>query len=342
MMKKSLRVITLTLILALIGIPGLASAQVRASVAMGSYTDISGHWAEKAINTYADPVVFADMEGRFLPQQPIARSEFVWMIHKTLGVNMQYFKATDIKDYFTDVSNNDLIASKLYDLATMDIIDYRGVFGPKATLPREEMVNFIMNGLEYRLGGKLPTNPIVSTVFRDEGLISEQYKKDIAFAASLSLINGRGNGLFAPKADCSRAEAAMMMQRLTDAANRFSGNVDVLVTAVPEADRITMNLVITNNSSNPVILDYTSGQRYDVALLDNSKNTLYRWSADKLFIQELSSIQIEPGQSLGYSDELRGDAYISIKDKISFMTVFITGQSKSFLIDSNGYQIQVK
>ena len=342
MMKKGLRVITLTLILALIGIPGLAGAQVRVSAAMGSYTDISGYWAEKAINTYADPVVFADREGRFLPQQPITRSEFVWMLHKTLGVSMQYFKETDIKDYFTDVSNNDPVASKLYDLATMDIIDYRGVFGPNATLPREEMVNFIINALENRLGGNLPTNEIILPVFRDEGLISEQYKKDITLAASLSLINGRSNNLLAPKAASTRAEAAMMMQRLTDAANRFSGKVDVLVTAVPESNRITMNLVITNNSSNPVVLDYTSGQRYDFALLDNSKNTLYRWSADKLFIQELSRIQIEPGQSLGYFDELSGDAYISIKDKISFMTVFITGQSKSFPIDSNGYQIQVK
>lgn len=342
MMKKGLRFITLTLILALIGIPGLSSEQVRASVAMGSYTDISGHWAEKAINTYADPVVFADREGRFLPQQPITRSEFVWMLHKTLGVSMQYFKETDIKDYFTDVSNNDPVASKLYDLATMDIIDYRGVFGPKATLPREEMVKLIMNALENRLGGKLPTNPIVSTVFRDEGLISEKNKEDIKLAVSLSLINGRGDSIFDPKAACTRAEAAVMMQRLTDAAKRFSGNVDVLVTAAQETDRITMNLFITNNSSNPVVLDYTSGQRYDFALLDNSKSTLYRWSADKLFIQELSSIQIDPGQSLGYSDELKGDAYISIKDKISFMTVFITGQSKSFQIDSNGYQIQVK
>ena len=71
MMKKGLRVITLTLILALIGIPGLAGGQVQVSAAMASYTDISGYWAEKAINAYADPVVFADREGRFLPQQPI-------------------------------------------------------------------------------------------------------------------------------------------------------------------------------------------------------------------------------------------------------------------------------
>lgn len=341
-MKKGMIIITLALILALTGIPVYAVETEVTSGSMNKYTDISGHWAEKAISAYAEQAVFADTEGKFLPQQPITRSEFVWMLHKALGVNMQYFQATDIGEYFTDVSNNDTYASKLYDLATMNIIDDRGVFGPKEILPREEMVHFIINALENSLGGNMPDHQITTERFSDDGQISEVYKDDVYTAVSLSLINGRGNSMFAPKVACTRAEAAIMMQRLTDAANRFSENVDVMVTAVPEADRITMNLVITNNTLSPVVLDYTSGQRYDFALLDSGKNVLYRWSADKLFIQALSSTTIEPGESLGYFDELGGDTYLAIKDKISFMTVFITGRSKSFSVNNDGYQIVVK
>ena len=339
-MKKGI-IIILALVMAFMGIPVFAMEQESASWGMNKYADISGHWAERAIGIYGEQEIFADSEGRFLPQKPITRSEFVWMLHKALGVNIQYFMAPDIGEYFSDVSNDAPYATNLYDLATLNIIDDRGVFGPGESLPREEMVHLIMNALENRLGGSLPDNQIIPEVFKDGGQISADYKLDVNFALTLSLINGRGNGMFEPKAACTRAEAAVMMLRLMDAANRISGEVDVLVTAVPEADRITMSLFITNNSLEPVVLDYTSGQRYDFALLDSNKNVLYRWSADKLFIQALSSMTIAPGESIGYSDELSGEAYISIKDKISFMTAFITGQSKSFTINDEGYQIIV-
>ncbi len=341
-MKKYPVIIALILTLALTGFPGYAAETNPTSGSTDKYTDIAGHWAEKAINTYAEPAIFAGHDGRFLPQQPITRSEFVLMLHKALGISIQYFKATDIGEYFTDVSNGDLYASNLYDLATMNIIDYRGAFRPNEDLPREEMVHFILNALANRLEGKLPANNILSKRFSDDGQISEQYKSDIYAAFSMTLINGRGGNMFFPKAACTRAEAAMMMQRLVDAINRLSGNVDIQVSAAKEADRITMNLVIANNTSDSVALDYTSGQRYDFALLDSSENVLYRWSADKLFIQEVSSVTIGPGESLAYFDELSGEAYNKIKDKIRLMTVFITGQSKSFVVNSDGYQIKVE
>jgi len=338
-MKKYPVIVALILTLALTCIPGYAAETNPASGKTDRYTDIAGHWAEKAINIYAEPAIFAVDNSKFLPQQPITRSEFVMMLHKALGISIQYFKATDIGEYFTDVSNDDLYASNLYDLATMNIIDYRGSFRPNQNLPREEMVHFIMNALANRLEGKLPANDILSKRFKDDGQISEQYYSDIYEAFSMSLINGRGGNMFFPKAACTRAEAAIMMQRLVDAIDRLSGNVDIQVSAAKEADRITMNLVIANNTSDSVALDYTSGQRYDFALLDRSKNVLYRWSADKLFIQEVSSVTIGPGESLAYFDELSGDSYNKIKDKICFMTVFITGQSKSFIVNNDGYQI---
>lgn len=341
-MKKYPVILSLILMLTLTGIPAYASEIGPATDNIYKYSDISGHWAEKAINSYADPAVFADKDGKFLPQEPITRSEFVLMLHKALGISIQYFKAIDIGEYYTDVSNDDVYASKLYDLATMNIIDYRGAFRPKEILPREEMVHFIMNALENRLEGNLIGYQVLPERFCDEGQISDQYKSDVYAAFSMSLINGRGSNMFFPEAGCTRAEAATMVQRLIDAVNRLSGNVDVKASAVREADRITMDLVIANNSSSSIVLDYTSGQRYDFTLLDSNKTVLYRWSADKLFIQELSSITIGPGESLVYIDELSGDVYRDIKDKISFMTVFITGQSNSFVINSDGYQIKVE
>lgn len=61
--------------------------------------------------------------------------------HKALGISIQYFAATDIKQYFSDVNNGDVYSTALYDLATTGIIDYRGTFRPNAALPRDEMVH---------------------------------------------------------------------------------------------------------------------------------------------------------------------------------------------------------
>lgn len=322
-------------------VPSFATVVVPAASPAASYTDIAGHWARSAIIAYADPAVFSDSAGKFLPAKAITRAEFVLMLHKALGISIQYFRATDIKDYFTDVSNGDRYASALYDLATMNIIDYRGAFRPNAILPRDEMVHIVMNALKNQLGGTLPVNQFLPKQFSDDLKISEAFKSDVYRALLLSLINGRGNNIFDPKTGCTRAEAAVMMERLAGAVKRLAAGVDVTVSAVPGATGITMNLSIINNSAAPVTLDYTSGQRYDFALLDAGKADLYRWSADKQFIQALSSETLAPGQSLNYSEVLSGDVYLGIKGRIAFMTAFITGQSASFAIDPSGYQIPV-
>lgn len=340
-MKKSLLAKILILSLLFACVPSYAFGLSDGTSPASSFTDIDGHWAEQAIAAYADSAVFSDPKGQFMPDAAITRSEFVQMLHQALDINIQYFRATDIKEYFQDVSNEDVYAGKLYDLAMMDMIDYRGAFRPKDPLPRDEMVHYIMNALKNRLGGSLPVNQYMLKQFGDDGQISPAYKDDVYQAMLLSMVFGRGNNLFVPKNACTRAEAAVMMERLNRGIQEHSKNVLITVSAIPEADQITMNLTIMNNTGEPVILNYTSGQRYDFALLDGNKESLYTWSADKLFIQQLSSETLAAGASIGYSEILDSDQYLSIKDRIAFMKATITGQSPSIPIRPEGYLIPV-
>ncbi len=216
-MKKTILSLILILTLVFAFIPSYAQT-TPASVAMpNAYTDIKDYWAEKAIVSYADQSVFADKDGKFNPAQSITRAEFVLMLHKALGISIQYFKAVDIKEYFSDVENGSLYAYPLYDLATIGIIDYRGTFRPNDTLPRDEMVHIIINALKSELGGTLPVNNKMPIIFRDDRQIADAFKNDVYRGLLLSLVYGRGNTIFDPKTATTRAEAAVMMLRLVDA-----------------------------------------------------------------------------------------------------------------------------
>jgi len=57
------------------------------------------------------------------------------------------------------------------------------------------------------------------------------------------------------------------------------------ITAVPVGDRLSINLTL--ETTELLKLRFSSGQEYDVIVGDDQGRALWRWSADKLFIQAL-------------------------------------------------------
>ncbi len=96
----------------------------------------------------------------------------------------------------------------------------------------------------------------------------------------------------------------------TDAeGNRVVASEDLIATMEIEtvADAVRLTLHVTNRSAEPIQLEFTSGQRFDfqVARMDNGAvgEPLWTWSADKSFLQALSTETLAPGGSLRYSAE---------------------------------------
>ena len=69
------------------------------------------------------------------------------------------------------------------------------------------MVTLIYNYLSY--AGKVDVK-INETSFADNDTISEWAKKSVAFAAEKGFVKGRGNNLFEPKGNATRAELAQI------------------------------------------------------------------------------------------------------------------------------------
>lgn len=65
-------------------------------------------------------------------------------------------------------------------------------------------------------------------------------------------------------------------------------------------DSVRLVLHVTNPTNQPVVLEFSSGQRYDFAVRTAAGADVWRWSADKSFMQALGSETIPAGGTLDY------------------------------------------
>jgi hypothetical protein len=306
------------------------------------FTDIANHWAVESINRVVDKDDFARLDGKFLPDKAITRSEFVLMVHKALGINIAYFKATDIKEFYDDVKNEDVYASALYDLVTLNIIDSKVHFYPNNTMPRDEMVHYLMNAYKYKMGDNYKMIKLVVNPFADDKEINPLYSGDVARAEYMDLLKRPTNNRFYPKNDSTRAQAATVIDRLLIQLEKENIQVTVTPTAELKDGVLKMKITITNNSKKQITINHTSGQKFDFKLLDSNREILYTWSADKSFIMALSETFIEAGQSVEYIEDLDKDMYASMNGKAVYMNAYIVGESNQFIINHDGYEAVIK
>lgn len=302
-----------------------------------SFSDISGHWSEDAVEELLKKNAIPFKGESFMPEESIKRSEFAVILHDALGVQICYFAKPEIRDYFNDIDENAPYASDVIDLATVGIFEDTDNFKPDETLTREELVHYIMNAYKYRMGDNYALIKIRPADFSDIDMVTLEYSVDVALAEHYGLVYGTGNNAFQPKKAATRAEAAAVTSRLIALLDNVNAQVTVEPKAVKKDDSIEMSLSIKNNTDNDVYMYNTSGQMFDYEILDSEYNSLYRWSADKAFIQIVSDTKIEAGKSLDFSDTLSGDTFNAIKDKAAYMRVYITGSAD--FINPDGYLI---
>lgn len=302
------------------------------------YQDVSGYWFADAVAKYGYSDIFANGGQQvFYPNNKITRMEFVRLLHRALDIEINYFAAPDITDYYNDVANEDIGASELNDLVVTGIIDKKTSFAPNEQLNRDEMVHYIINALDYVTGGDYAMIQIMPAPFADDDQITNDFKNDVTKAVVLQLINGRGNNMFYPDQGTTRAEAVTVVDRLVTLASDLKSNVAVNAAATETTTGLQMTLSITNNGDNTVTINHSSGQKYDFDLLDAQGETLYCWSADKLFVMMVTSTQIAPGETVEYTEILENTTYQPLKSQISSVKAYIIGTSTDFTINADGY-----
>jgi hypothetical protein len=62
-------------------------------------------------------------------------------------------------------------------------------------------------------------------------------------------------------------------------------------------ETIGLTLVATNDSQRTFSVVFPSAKRYDFAVYDVDNNLVWRWSADRMFTQALTALEIKPGEN---------------------------------------------
>ncbi|MRN53984.1 S-layer homology domain-containing protein [Paenibacillus monticola] len=168
-----------------------------------NFSDISGHWAEANIKqAVSSGIVKGYVDGTFKPSGIVTRAEFAVMMMNTLKSQGEGTALT-----FTDTSKIGAWAQQAVAQAVQAgiINGYEdGSFRPNAEITRAEMAVMIATALGHS------DEPNADTGFVDAG-IPTWAKNSIAYMKLSSLMQGKGNNVFAPQDFATRAEAATVL-----------------------------------------------------------------------------------------------------------------------------------
>jgi hypothetical protein len=82
----------------------------------------------------------------------------------------------------------------------------------------------------------------------------------------------------------------------------LAASVSVDKATYEPGEQVRLTLVIKNVSTETKRLSFRDGQRYEFVVTDGEGYEVWRWSADKFFIQVLGEEIIDTGQLLAYSE----------------------------------------
>lgn len=175
------------------------------------FTDIAGAaWAQQSIGFLAARGIISGFEDvTFKPSASVTRAQFVQMLMNVLDV-----KTEGAASGFTDVKADAWYASSIAAAQKLGIVKGKtdGNFGVQDEISREEMAVLLYRAAQAvnaKLDGK--ENGVA---FLDEQQISAFAKEAVKELQQTGLVTGTGQGKFAPQGHATRAQAAVILERM--------------------------------------------------------------------------------------------------------------------------------
>ncbi|MCK0472675.1 BsuPI-related putative proteinase inhibitor [Halalkalibacter sp. APA_J-10(15)] len=69
-------------------------------------------------------------------------------------------------------------------------------------------------------------------------------------------------------------------------------------------DELDVTMTVTNHQENESNLDFSSGQKYEITLRDESGEEVYRYSEGKMFTMAIVIETVSPGESLSFTEKV--------------------------------------
>jgi len=176
-----------------------------------AFSDISNvKWAVEAIESLAARGVISGLgDGTFRPNNKVTRAEFIKMLMIALELESEEAECT-----FSDVEEGAWYYEPIAVAQKLGIVSGKGdgTFGVNDEILRQDMAVMIYRAarlIGIELGDSIDAEP-----FTDEAEISGYAKEAVVAMQKAGIINGMGDGRFAPKNNATRAEAAVIIYKL--------------------------------------------------------------------------------------------------------------------------------
>lgn len=163
-------------------------------------------WAQTAINTLAAKKIVSGVgDNKFDPNAALTRAAYAQMLVNAIG------HSTDSADtYFDDVPTDAWFYHNVAVAAQLGIVSGfgDGTFRPNDLITREQMA--LMTQKAAVVMGKSLVGADAGT-FTDDADIADWSRDAVYQLSNAGIINGMGDGTFAPQANATRAQAAVII-----------------------------------------------------------------------------------------------------------------------------------
>jgi hypothetical protein len=179
------------------------------------FPDMENHWAKDAVNDMGSRmVVTGDAGGSYNPDLDITRAEFAAVIVRALGLPPDTGASG-----FDDVSASDWYCGYVKTAVAYGILNGYGdgTFGPDDLITREQAMTMLARAMTVTgLDAGVSEEDVGALLgaFGDGGAVSDYAKYGVAACLETGIVGGRTAGTIAPQDAVTRAEVAVMVQRL--------------------------------------------------------------------------------------------------------------------------------
>lgn len=173
-----------------------------------TFSDMDGAaWAKESVDLLYDKgIVKASEDGKFHPNDAITRAEFAALVVRAFGL-----ESADGETTFQDVSADDWYYSVVTAAVKNGIVQGNGsgAFQPEANISRQDMAVMIARAAKQK--NMTFGSGETMTAFSDADQIAPYAQEAVEQMTLAGIINGNGDGTFAPQANATRAQSAKMI-----------------------------------------------------------------------------------------------------------------------------------
>ncbi|SEM64439.1 S-layer homology domain-containing protein [Paenibacillus sp. OV219] len=179
------------------------------------FSDVANHWAKNAANDMGSRMVISGFDnGLFNPNQAITRAEFAAIIVRGLGLKLENGASG-----FSDVLESDWYSSAIKAAYAYHLINgfEDGTFRPNDKITREQAMVIIdkaMTITNLKAELSVQSSDVVLQPYADAADASIWARSSIANCVQAGVVSGESSTELAPKNNMTRAEVAMIVERL--------------------------------------------------------------------------------------------------------------------------------